>query len=78
MSQPFARGKPWGVKAVEAMFREEGVAFHLVRMNKHAIYEIQTPFGPRRLTCSLTTSDWRCTLKQRAQVRGLMKTGICH
>lgn len=75
MSQPFKGSKPWGIKAVEEMFGEEGAVFRLVRMNKHAIYELDTPFGPRRLVCSLTTSDWRAAAKQRSQVRRLLKTG---
>lgn len=67
-----------GFKDIERMLREEGVtAFRLVRFNCHPIYELDTPFGPRRLVFSATSSDWRAEAKRRSQVRRLLKTGTC-
>lgn len=75
MSNSLKNCKHGGIKAIEAMMREEGATFRLLRMHHHAVYELDTPFGPRRLTVSLTTSDWRAAAKQRSNIRNLMKRG---
>lgn len=76
MSNSLKNCKHGGIKAIETMLREEGVIFRLLRMHNHAVYELDTPFGPRRLTVSLTTSDRRAADRQRSNIRNLMKRGI--